>query len=116
MARRLVQSAKRGWTLAVFPEGTFDTNPGLRSFRTGAFTAAVRGSLPIVPVVIRGARHKMPGDSLMPRPGGLSVHICDAIEADEFDSVDSLINATRAAMLETLGEPDLENIAEKKSH
>ncbi len=107
MARRLVETARRGWTLAVFPEGTFDVEPGLQPFRTGAFTAALRGRLPIVPVVVKGARHKMPGDSKLPKPGSLSVHICDPIDTAGMHSVNDLIAVTRAAMLEKLDEPDL---------
>lgn len=107
MARRLVDTAKRGWTLAVFPEGTFTVEPGLRRFHSGAFTAALKGGLPIVPVVIKGAREKMPGEYFMARTGALSVHVCDPIDSLKFDSVEALIRATRAAMLDVLGEPDL---------
>lgn len=107
VAKRLVETAKRGWTLAVFPEGTFDTDPGLKPFHSGAFTAALRGELPIVPVVIRGSRKKMPGEERLPLPGPIDVHICDAIASSKFSSTETLIAATRAAMLEHLDEPDL---------
>lgn len=109
MARRLVESARRGWTLAVFPEGTFDTRPGLQRFHTGAFTAALRGSLPLVPIVIKGAREKMPGERVMPRPGKIAVHVCEPIyPTGATDSIETLIAATRRAMLEHLDEPDLD--------
>ena len=39
-ARRLVQAARAGRALAVFPEGTFDKLPGLKPFHLGAFRAA----------------------------------------------------------------------------
>ena len=108
MARRLVETAQRGWTLAVFPEGTFDAAPGLKRFHTGAFTAAWRGKLPIVPVAIRGARAKMPSGTFLPVPGPLSVHVCEPIAAAHAGSPDVLIHATRRALLAEIDEPDLE--------
>ena len=109
MARRLVESARRGWTLAVFPEGTFDTRAGLQRFHTGAFTAALRGSLPLVPVVIKGARAKMPGERIMPGPGKIAVHVCEPVDPKQSgDSIEALIAAARRAMLAHLDEPDLD--------
>jgi 1-acyl-sn-glycerol-3-phosphate acyltransferase len=108
MARRLVETAHRGWTLAVFPEGTFDEEPGLKHFHTGAFAAAVSGDLPILPIVIRGARRKMPSGMNLPRPGPLGIHVCEPLTPDHYGGVDALIAAARGAMLEHLNEPDLD--------
>ena len=108
MARRLIDTAGRGSTLAVFPEGTFDRLPGLKTFRPGAFIAAMRGGLPVVPVVITGSREKMPSNSHMPRPGGVGVHICEPVLTERFDKPEALIAATRKAMLTVLDEPDLD--------
>ena len=108
MARRLIDTAGRGSTLAVFPEGTFDRLPGLKTFHPGAFIAAMRGGLPVVPVVITGSREKMPGNSLMPRPGRIRVHICEPIPTERFETPEALLAATRKAMLTVLDEPDLD--------
>jgi 1-acyl-sn-glycerol-3-phosphate acyltransferase len=106
-AKRLIETAKRGWTLTVFPEGTIDIKPGLRQFHAGAFIAALRGPLPVVPVVISGTREKLAGESRLPRPGPIEVHICEALPSERFESVEALIAATRRAMLNVLDEPDL---------
>ncbi len=106
-ARDLVASAGNGDALALFPEGTFDANPGLKPFRPGAFGAAWRGGVPIVPVVVKGARNKLPSGALLPRPGPLDVRICLSLASDRFHSAKDLMHATRAAMLEHLDEPDL---------
>lgn len=111
MARRLVETAHRGWTLAVFPEGTFDEHPGLKHFHTGAFAAALSGNLPIVPIVIRGARKKMPSGFMLPRPGPLSIRVCEPLEPRDFGSVEALSAAARRSLLEHLEEPDLEPAA-----
>lgn len=106
-ARRLVVSVLRGQPIAVFPEGTFDERPGLKPFHLGAFSAAWKAGLLIVPVVIHGARAKLPGDALLPLPGPLSIEICRPLQARDYPSAVALMNGTRAAILERLPEPDL---------
>lgn len=107
-ARQLVQSARQGRALAVFPEGTFDGRPGLKPFRTGAFRAAWKSQRTVVPIVITGARSKLPADSWLPRPGPLSVDFCPRLEARDFPDETALMQAARSAILERLGEPDLD--------
>ena len=51
-ARQIVKAAESGQSLAMFPEGTFQQQPGLMRFRAGAFVAAVRGNMPVVPIAI----------------------------------------------------------------
>jgi 1-acyl-sn-glycerol-3-phosphate acyltransferase len=107
-ARALHSLATRGSALGFFPEGTFDKSPGLKPFHLGAFAAAARARLPVVPVVIYGARWKLPSGGLLPRPGPLRVHVCDAVTADADDATArALMAATRRTMLVHLDEPDL---------
>jgi len=107
-ARRLVQAARSGRPLAVFPEGTFDSQPGLKPFHLGAFRAAWNAGQSIVPVVIHGARQKLPDPTWLPRPGPLAVEFCPRVDARDFADEVSLSRATRAEMLERLDEPDLD--------
>ncbi len=107
MARRLVEAAVRGEALGFFPEGTFDSRPGLKPFQPGAFAAAVRAKVPVVPVVIYGARHKLPADRVLPRPGPLRVKVCAPVSSADHPTARALLKATRAAMLAHLDEPDL---------
>ena len=107
-ARRLVQAARDGSAIAVFPEGTFDAVPGLKPFHHGAFRAAWQSGLPIAPVVITGARQKLPADSWLPRPGPLAVEFCPIIASTGFADQHALVRATRDAILQRLGEPDLD--------
>lgn len=55
-ARRLLKAAEAGESLVFFPEGTFHVEPGLHPFRPGAFAAAIKAGLPVVPLSIRGSR------------------------------------------------------------
>ena len=111
--RRLLKAAMRGESLAFFPEGTFDGKPGLKPFLPGAFAAAWRAKLPVVPVVISGSRHMLPADVWLCAPGRLSVTICAPVEADAHESASELAAAARRRMLEHLGEPDLEQAGQQ---
>jgi 1-acyl-sn-glycerol-3-phosphate acyltransferase len=107
-ARALYSLATRGSALGFFPEGTFDKSPGLKAFHLGAFSAAARAKLPVVPIVIHGSRWKLPSGRFLPRPGPLLVHVCDAVRLPNADpSAQALMSRTRRAMLEHLDEPDL---------
>jgi 1-acyl-sn-glycerol-3-phosphate acyltransferase len=113
-ARRLLRNALRGQALVFFPEGTFSAEIGLLRFHIGAFAAAARADLPVVPIAIRGTRACLPPDRFLPHPGRIEVEVLAAIDepqpnlgAHESDRAARLRNAARAALLAALGEPDL---------
>ena len=108
VTRRLYKAAESGDALAFFPEGTFNATPGLRRFQPGAFGMAWRARLPVVPVVISGTRAKLPANVWLPAPGPLSISVGEPIDPDQHASPDSLLTASRDAMLARLDEPDLE--------
>jgi 1-acyl-sn-glycerol-3-phosphate acyltransferase len=110
--RRLLRSAKCGKALAFFPEGTFSEEVGLMKFHIGAFAAAARAQLPVVPVVIRGTRHSLPAGSAWPNPGLIQVEILNVVpavcvESSESDAATALRDAARSQILSALAEPDL---------
>jgi 1-acyl-sn-glycerol-3-phosphate acyltransferase len=107
IARTLVGQARRGVALGFFPEGTFDAQPGLKPFHLGAFSAAARAGLPVVPIVIYGSRHKLPAGRLLPAPGPLRIRVCDPLPSNDLGSPQSLMREARRAMLMHLDEPDL---------
>jgi 1-acyl-sn-glycerol-3-phosphate acyltransferase len=106
-ARAMLNLATHGAALGFFPEGMFDASPGLKPFQLGAFSAAARANLPVVPIVIYGARRKLGAGRLLPAPGPLRVHICAPVQVVEPSSARALMAATRRAMLAHLDEPDL---------
>ena len=106
-ARRLLNAALGGRDLAFFPEGTFELRPGLRRFRAGAFRAAWRSGLPVVPVAILGSRRKLPAYRWLPGPGPLIVRLCGRLPARDYSNAAELMSAARRAILEHLDEPDL---------
>jgi 1-acyl-sn-glycerol-3-phosphate acyltransferase len=122
-ARRLLRQAEIGQALVFFPEGTFGTDVGLRHFHIGAFAAAVRANLPLLPVAIRGTRHCLAPGSPWPRPGIIRIEALaalpplasgreqDASERDNRDRAVRLRDAARTALLAAIGEPDLDKSA-----
>ena len=74
-AGRLADAVRRGKSLLVFPEGTFVERPGLLPFHLGAFLAAARAAVPVVPVAVRGARRLLPGERWWPQRATIEVDI-----------------------------------------
>jgi 1-acyl-sn-glycerol-3-phosphate acyltransferase len=107
-ARRVIKRAEQGHSLVFFPEGTFDETPGLKRFHVGAFAAAARGGVPIVPTVIHGARRALPTHALIVRPGRILVEILEPLPAEGAAATpDHLREETRRRILARLDEPDL---------
>jgi 1-acyl-sn-glycerol-3-phosphate acyltransferase len=117
-ARRLLRNAAIGHALVFFPEGTFGTDVGLLRFHIGAFAAAARAKLPVVPLVIHGTRRCLPPGSPWPQPGSIRIEALAALPArqaasgkDEREHALELRDAARSALLAALGEPDLDESA-----
>lgn len=108
-ARQIVKAALGGESLGFFPEGTFRKEPGVGRFRPGAFVAAVKGELPVVPISIGGSRFMLPSGAFLPRRGPLTIDILPAIAPgdNEFETSRGLAETARQRILAVLGEPDL---------
>jgi 1-acyl-sn-glycerol-3-phosphate acyltransferase len=104
---RVLRSAADRQSLAFFPEGTFKTESGLLPFHNGAFTAAVRGAMPVVPLVIRGTRRCLRPGSMLPWPGTITVQALTAITGKADGGPTALRDAARGAILAHTGLPDL---------
>ena len=102
-ASRMAEAVARGRSLMVFPEGTFVDRPGLLPFHLGAFLAAARAGVPVVPVAIRGDRELLPDGRWWPRHGALQVEVCAPIPPvsdapDLFAAAVQLRDAARRAI------------------
>lgn len=108
-ARNLLRAAAAGESLALFPEGTFHPEQGLHRFRLGAFAAAIKGNLPVVPLVIRGSRHILPARRVLPRHGDLKIDVLEAIHPGDRECCNSraLAAEARQRILAVLAEPDI---------
>lgn len=107
-AKRVVRRAEQGHSLVFFPEGTFDHVIGLKRFHVGAFVAAARGGMPLLPAVIHGARKVLPSDTIVPWPGTVVIEVLEPLSMEECGgSAEGLRDAARARMIALLDDPDL---------
>lgn len=108
--QQVMTAAEAGKRLVFFAEGTFTRTPGLMPFHLGAFIAACRLGLPVVPVACRGTRSVLRDGQWFPRRGAVEVTVSPPIAPDgnDFAAALRLRDATRAKILGFCGEPDLE--------
>ena len=108
-ARQIVKAARSGESLGFFPEGTFVAEPGVGRFRAGAFMAAIKGSMPVVPIAISGTREMLGAGRVLPRPGPIRIEILPPILPDDpaYGNHHTLAEKARQRILEALDEPDL---------
>lgn len=108
-ARQMVKAAVGGESLGFFPEGTFIREPGVGHFRAGAFVAAIKGGIPVVPVAISGTREMLPAGRLLPKRVDLTIDILPAISPgdDDYGNSKALAESARQRILAVLDEPDL---------
>lgn len=98
-----------GGPIAFFAEGTFQRTPGLLPFRLGAFRLATEAQVPVVPVAIAGTRRVLEPDQWWPRPGPVTLTVCERLrpDGDDLAAAARLRSSTRKAILAHCGEPDL---------
>jgi 1-acyl-sn-glycerol-3-phosphate acyltransferase len=109
-ADELVQSAKDGVSLIVFPEGTLLRHSGLMPFRAGAFQVAAQAGIPVVPVSLRGVRSVLRDETWYPRRAPVAAFFGAPIvpEGADWNAILRLRDRARAQILKHCGERDLE--------
>jgi 1-acyl-sn-glycerol-3-phosphate acyltransferase len=68
-----------GCSVIVFAEGTRGDDYPLRPFKKGPFVLAIDAGVPIVPVLIYGAREVIRRGSILIRPGRIHVHLLEPV-------------------------------------
>ncbi|HEX6318831.1 MAG TPA: lysophospholipid acyltransferase family protein, partial [Burkholderiales bacterium] len=108
-AGELVDAAKNGVSLIVFPEGTLARHTGLMPFRAGAFQVAAQAGIPVVPVALRGVRSVLRDGTWYPRRAPIAATFAAPIqpEGDDWNATLRLRDSVRAEILKHCGEPDL---------
>jgi 1-acyl-sn-glycerol-3-phosphate acyltransferase len=82
------RTAKKGWSILIFPEGTISSDSALLPFKRGAFALAVRTGLPILPVGCNGSFKILPRRGRTLQPGHVKVSIGDPIRTKGLDVKD----------------------------
>lgn len=104
---------KNGYSVLIFPEGTFGYAAGLRPFRLGAFKIAAEAGVPVIPVAIRGARKMLRDGSWLMRPVRIKVMICEPEmpAGNDWQDITRLRQTVRAKVAQHCGETSLDLIA-----
>jgi len=107
--RRLAEVAASR-SLLFFAEGTFTPQPGLRSFRLGAFQIAVQNQLAVMPVALAGTREVLRDGSWLPHRRTVRVTLGAPVAAAgaDWQATLRMRDATRSEILRHCGEVDLE--------
>lgn len=100
---------REGGSLAIFPEGTFSREAGLKPFRMGAFVAAARAGAPVAVAGLRGTRAILRDRTWLPRHGRPEFEAGAVLRPDGEDwaAAVRLRDAARAELLRLSGEHDL---------
>jgi acyl carrier protein len=108
-ADALVDAARNGKSLVVFPEGTMSRHTGLMPFRAGAFQVAAQAGIPVIPIALRGVRSVLRDGTWYPRRSPIAVTIGAPVlpEGADWNATLSLRDRVRAEILQHCGEPDL---------
>jgi 1-acyl-sn-glycerol-3-phosphate acyltransferase len=134
VVERFQEVLGRGKLLLIFPEGTRSEDGIVRGFKVGAFSAAVRQGVPIVPIAIEGT-HRLLKKGAVDLGHGVVRHVAVRIGAplwpaargDEVERIDELRSRTRATILELhrsiggtvpeqTGSDDAESEAQRRGH
>ena len=103
-----VSALPKGISVAIFPEGSRSADGTLKTFKKGAFLAAIHAGLPILPVTVNGSWRTMPDKNALDfYPGPVQVHIGTPIETSAYtrDTLSDLIQAAQDAVAQHL-DPD----------
>lgn len=107
VVERFRQVLARGKPLLIFPEGTRSEDGIVRAFKAGAFSAAVRAGVPIVPIALEGT-HRLMHKGAFDVGHGVTRHVALRVggplwprhDGDETARVDELRDRARDAILE----------------
>jgi 1-acyl-sn-glycerol-3-phosphate acyltransferase len=77
-------AVRGGQSVVICAEGTRGDSYELRPFKKGPFVFAISARVPIVPVVVYGAREVQPRGSFRLRPGTVHVHPLDPVSTEGY--------------------------------
>lgn len=76
---------RQGLSMFFFPEGTRSDTGEMRPFKLGAFRVAQREQVPVVPLVIKGARELLPKGEGVPKAAEVKIQVLPPLPAPRAD-------------------------------
>jgi 1-acyl-sn-glycerol-3-phosphate acyltransferase len=92
---RLRALYERGYSIAVFPEGTRSEDCCILRFHKGAFYLAEQLKADILPIYLHGVGHVLPKRDFMLREGSIDVEVGERIPLDDKRFSSDLLERTR---------------------
>ncbi|HGG56923.1 MAG TPA: 1-acyl-sn-glycerol-3-phosphate acyltransferase, partial [Nannocystis exedens] len=104
--RRAIQDLRQGDTYIISIEGRRSPDGSLQTYKKGAVVMALESEATIIPVVIQGARARLPYGSWRVRPGPVKVHLLPAIKTRGrgYKARNELLSRLRALAKDCLSE------------
>jgi 1-acyl-sn-glycerol-3-phosphate acyltransferase len=108
---KIEAALRAGRSVLLFPEGTFVARDGVRRFQLGAFKAAVVTGTPVCPIAIRGLRQILRDETVLPKPGRITITFCPPLAPDTsagasaWKEIVRLRDASREKIAAHCGEP-----------
>jgi 1-acyl-sn-glycerol-3-phosphate acyltransferase len=81
----------QNYCIVVSPEGRRSYDGRIAPFKKGAFKLAERYKLPILPVLILGARHCVPNKKISIVPGSVEVYIEPEVQIDSYPNLTACV-------------------------
>jgi len=112
---RASESLRAGMPLVVFPEGGRSPNGELQEFMGGAFYAALKAQVPVMPIVITGVREMLPMNSFHAIPGEAEVVFCHAVSSEgmvprDMDRLSAMVRRAMEEVLSTRGQTTMQAV------
>lgn len=86
---------ERGYSIAVFPEGTRSVDCSIQRFHKGAFYLAEKLQADILPIILHGAGHVLPKKDFMLREGRIDMEVLERIRLDDPHFSNDLLTRTK---------------------
>jgi 1-acyl-sn-glycerol-3-phosphate acyltransferase len=102
-SKQVEDALRRGESVFIFPEGTFNAQSGVRAFHLGAFKTATATQREIVPIALNGTRRVLRDGTVLPRPGQIRITICPAVAPPPSTEDWQKIVQMRDSIRETIG-------------
>lgn len=103
--QKIASVIRSGKNMVIFPEGTRTRDGHLASFKKLFAILSKELNVPVVPVAIQGTYEVLPRGAVLPRPGNISIAVCDAVypENKDYDQICSEVRSAIAGSFSSSG-------------
>ena len=99
--QKIAAVIRGGKNMVIFPEGTRTRDGHIAPFKKLFAILSRELGVPVVPVAIQGTYKAMPRGAVLPRPGKISLSVCDPVypQSRDYDEICSEVRSAIAARI-----------------